>query len=318
MVVQLTSAKLCESPFTVVDWRTSAPSFRWRMARTMYERFTDRARKVMQLANQEAHRYNHESIDTEHVLLGMIKEGSGVATHALKSLDVDIHKIRVGVEKQMHSGVDRVTMGKLPLMPRAKLNHDYVGTEHILLGLMREQSGVASRVLLDFGMKLEVVRQEILNLLGPPTAEPTVPKAEIQDLPAELRQIVAELDIEIRRLTLEKEEALAGQDFEKYANFRDQVDRLKKQNKAVIRDWIVNRPVEASWLSWNGGLVTRTAQIISDNRRWEDLPILADFLEAAGCTDAEMLEHCRGGSAHTSHCWVLDVLLANVSGAADE
>ncbi len=144
----------------------------------MYERFTDRARKVMQLANQEAQRFNHEYIGTEHILLGLIKEGSGVAANVLKNLDVDLRKIRLEVEKLVQSGPDMVTMGKLPQTPRAKkvieysmeearnLNHNYVGTEHILLGLLREQEGVAAQVLMNLGLKLEDVREEVLNLLG--------------------------------------------------------------------------------------------------------------------------------------------------------
>ena len=144
----------------------------------MFERFTDRARKVMQLANQEAQRFNHEYIGTEHVLLGLIKEGSGVAANVLKNLDIDLRKIRMEVEKLVQSGPDMVTMGKLPQTPRAKkvieysmeearnLNHNYVGTEHILLGLLREQEGVAAQVLMNLGLKLEDVREEVLNLLG--------------------------------------------------------------------------------------------------------------------------------------------------------
>ncbi len=144
----------------------------------MFERFTDRARKVMALANQEAQRFNHEYIGTEHILLGLVKEGSGVGATVLKNLDVDIKKLRFGVEKLVKSGPDMVTMGKLPQTPRAKkvieyaieearsLNHNYVGTEHILLGLLRESEGIAAQVLMDLGLKLEDVRQEVLNLLG--------------------------------------------------------------------------------------------------------------------------------------------------------
>src|SRR5437868_2095544 len=146
----------------------------------MYERFTDRARKVMQLANQEAQRFNHEYIGTEHILLGLVKEGSGVAANVLKNLDIDLRKIRLEVEKivQTGPGSEMVTMGKLPQTPRAKkvieysieearnLNHNYVGTEHLLLGLLREQEGVAAQVLMNLGLKLGDVREEVLNLLG--------------------------------------------------------------------------------------------------------------------------------------------------------
>ncbi len=146
----------------------------------MYERFTDRARKVMQLANQEAQRFNHEYIGTEHVLLGLVKEGSGVAANVLKNLDIDLRKIRLEVEKivQHGPGGEQVVMGRLPHTPRAKkvieysveearnLSHNYVGTEHLLLGLLREQEGVAAQVLMNLGLKLEDVREEVLNLLG--------------------------------------------------------------------------------------------------------------------------------------------------------
>ena len=144
----------------------------------MFERFTDRARKVMALANQEAQRFNHEYIGTEHVLLGLVKEGSGVGANVLKNLDVDLRKVRLEVEKLVKSGPDMVTMGKLPQTPRAKkvieyaieearnLNHNYVGTEHLLLGLLREHEGVAAQVLMNLGLKLEEVREEVLNLLG--------------------------------------------------------------------------------------------------------------------------------------------------------
>ena len=150
----------------------------------MYERFTDRARKVMQLANQEAQRFNHEYIGTEHILLGLVKEGSGVAANVLKNLDVDLRKIRLEVEKIVQSGPDMVTMGKLPQTPRVRqilqyameeacsLDHRYVGTEHLLLGLLREQEGVAAQVLMNMGLKLEDVRGEIVRLLGMPAVPP--------------------------------------------------------------------------------------------------------------------------------------------------
>ena len=144
----------------------------------MFERFTDRARKVMALANQEAQRFNHEYIGTEHILLGLVKEGSGVGANVLKNLSVDLRKVRLEVEKLVKSGPDMVTMGKLPQTPRAKkviefaieeartLNHNYVGTEHLLLGLLREHEGVAAQVLMNLGLKLDEVREEVLDLLG--------------------------------------------------------------------------------------------------------------------------------------------------------
>ena len=146
--------------------------------RPLFNRFTDRARKVMALANQEAERFNHEHIGTEHILLGLIKEVSGVGATVLKHFEVDIKKLRLEVEKFHKSGPDMFTVGKLPQTPRAKrvieyaieearsFNHNYVGTEHILLGLLRQSKGIAAQVLKSLDLKLEDVRQEVLNLIG--------------------------------------------------------------------------------------------------------------------------------------------------------
>ncbi len=144
----------------------------------MFDRFTDRARKVMGLARQEAQRFNHDYIGTEHILLGLIQEGSGVAADVLKNLDVDPKKIRQEIEKLVSHGTTMVTMGQLPFTPRAKkvlelaleeasnLGHNYIGTEHLLLGLIREQEGIAAQVLQNLNVRLEDVREEVLELLG--------------------------------------------------------------------------------------------------------------------------------------------------------
>lgn len=165
----------------------------------MFERFTDRARKVMALANQEAQRLNHEYIGTEHILLGLVKEGTGVGATVLKQLDVDLRKVRMEVEKLVKSGPDMVTIGRLPQTPRAKkvieyaieearnLGHNYVGTEHLLLGLLREQDGVAAQVLMNLGLKLEEVRQEVLNLLGAGSSDEERPSHHIGQGPSSVR-----------------------------------------------------------------------------------------------------------------------------------
>jgi len=144
----------------------------------MHERFTDRARKVMQLANDEAQRFNHEYIGTEHILLGLVKEGSGVAANVLKNMGIDLQRVRDQVERIVQAGPDVDSEGKLPHTPRAKqviqyameearsLNHNYVGTEHLLLGLIQEGEGVASQVLQNLGVTLKDIREEVLNLLG--------------------------------------------------------------------------------------------------------------------------------------------------------
>jgi ATP-dependent Clp protease ATP-binding subunit ClpC len=144
----------------------------------MYERFTDGARRVMQLANQEAHCFNHENIGTEHLLLGLLKEGSGVAAKALKNLNITLNKSRQQVELVVAPGSGTVSAGERPPTIRAKkvieyaieealnLNHDYVGTEHLLLGLLCQEDGVAAQIIMNLGHRLEDVRTEVLTLLG--------------------------------------------------------------------------------------------------------------------------------------------------------
>ena len=166
----------------------------------MYERFTDRARKVMQLANQEAQRFNHDYIGTEHILLGLAKEGSGVAANVLKNLGVGLGRIREEVKNNLAPGRDMVLMGKLPQTPRAKkvieyavqearsLGHNYVGTEHLLLGLLCETKGAAHDVLLTLGLKHYHVRAGVLELLGQPKPNPSTPNQGV-----EVREVCAGL-----------------------------------------------------------------------------------------------------------------------------
>ncbi len=144
----------------------------------MFDRFTDRAKKVMSFARQEAMKFNHEYIGTEHILLGLVQEGSGVAANVLKNMTIDLEKIRHEVEKIVKTGPSMVTMGQLPFTPRAKkvlelsleeasqLSHNYIGTEHLLLGLIRENEGIAAQVLMNLGIKLDEVRDEVLEFLG--------------------------------------------------------------------------------------------------------------------------------------------------------
>jgi len=156
----------------------------------MFDKFTDRARKVMALAREEAKRFNHEYIGTEHILLGLVKEGSGVAANVLQNLDIDLKKIRMEVEKIVQAGPDLVSVGQLPFTPRVKkvleyameeaksMGHNYIGTEHQLLGLLREREGVAAQVLLNLGIKLEGVREEVIELLGAETTQGVKEKDE--------------------------------------------------------------------------------------------------------------------------------------------
>jgi ATP-dependent Clp protease ATP-binding subunit ClpC len=145
----------------------------------MFDRFTERARKVMSLARLEAQRFYHDYVGTEHILLALVKEGTGVAAVVLKKMGVELKEIRQEIEKTVERGPEPVNPNQqLPYTPRAKrvlelaleearsLGHHYIGTEHLLLGLLREQEGIAAQVLINLGLKLDEVREEIHNFLG--------------------------------------------------------------------------------------------------------------------------------------------------------
>ena len=150
----------------------------------MFDRFTDRARKVCSLARAEAERFNHDFIGTEHFLLGLSKEDSGVAANVLRNMGIDSGKARLDLEAMLKPGAPiDFSNRQLPFTPQAKkvlefaidearaFKHNYVGTEHLLLGLLREQEGLAAQVLTKHGVKLEDVRNKIREFLG--TIQPT-------------------------------------------------------------------------------------------------------------------------------------------------
>jgi len=236
----------------------------------MYEKFTDRARKVMQLANEEAHRFNHEYIGTEHILLALISEGSGVAANTLNNLDISLCKVRLEVEKIIQAG-PAMCVGALPQTPRAKkviqyaieearfLKCDYVGTEHLLLGVVREDEGVAAQVLMNLGLHLKTVRDEVIRILGhlPDWTDPGLvvdfvkhsdvvvleegnpmdPIAAIEHLPECARKIVAEFDSQVALLRIEKENAVVALDFESAASLRDLEYKLRKLRDEFLSHW---------------------------------------------------------------------------------
>jgi ATP-dependent Clp protease ATP-binding subunit ClpC len=144
----------------------------------MFDKFTERAKKVINLAREEAGRLGHDYIGTEHILLGLIREGGGVAAAVLENLGLDLERIKLEVEKSITMGGGTLTLGEVPFTPRAKrvlelaveeaqtLGHNYIGTEHLLLGLVREGEGVASKVLEQFNLRIDKAREMTIYLLG--------------------------------------------------------------------------------------------------------------------------------------------------------
>src|SRR5450631_2078469 len=174
------SASVCEcSPSLIlVKWHESRRTARLPSRKTM-NNFTPRAQQVLALARKEADRFNHNYVGTEHLLLGLIKLGQGVAVNVLQKMGLDLETVRMEVEKQVGSGPETKMVGNIPYTPRVKkvlalagkeakaLNHSYVGTEHILLGLLREGEGIAARVLKSLEVDPARTRNEVLKALDP-------------------------------------------------------------------------------------------------------------------------------------------------------
>jgi len=224
----------------------------------MFERFTDRARKVMQLAKDEARRLNHAQIEPEHILLGLVKEGSGVAANVLGDLGVDLKVLRREVEALVETGETAVEAGPLPLTPRAKncltaaleeakqLSHNYVGTEHLLLGLLHESAGAIVQVWTKLEVSIEHVREAVLKLLEPTSAKPEDPKAQTVKSPALVKifasvydesKPLTELAGLVLRLAKEKKDAVAAQNYEQAAQVRDRLNALNADLAQVLEKW---------------------------------------------------------------------------------
>lgn len=165
----------------------------------MFERFTDRARRAMTLASQESHRLGHDHIGTEHLLLGLLKEGEGTAAGTLRNHGVDLSRARQQVEQRSHGPSKQSSGSKLPYSDRYRqvidaaikeaegMSHNYVGTEHLLLALLQLKDGTAARVLADLGLKHDDVRNELLQLLGKnPTATQSLLDRAMKDLTLQL------------------------------------------------------------------------------------------------------------------------------------
>jgi Clp amino terminal domain, pathogenicity island component len=253
----------------------------------MFERFTDRARRVVVLAQEEARMLNHNYIGTEHILLGLIHEGEGVAAKALESLGISLEAVRQQVEEIIGQG-QQAPSGHIPFTPRAKkvlelslrealqLGHNYIGTEHILLGLIREGEGVAAQVLVRLGADLNRVRQQVIQLLhGYQGKEPTAagaalgPRAtgalerfRLAALQARIRAIEARLpviehrvgtgpdtgvlDRQIEEANRGREAAADVQEYELAASLRDQGKQLLAEKAARQEEWSAAHPDLAS------------------------------------------------------------------------
>ena len=240
----------------------------------MFERFTDRARRVVVLAQEEARMLNHDYVGTEHILLGLVREGGGVAAQALESLGITEESARQQVEEIAGPGQPGPQRGHLPLTPRAKkilqlsmreaiaLGHAYIGTEHILLGLVREDDGVAVRVLNNLGVDPNRVRQQVIRLVSARRVqeEPGTGRSAgrgkrklLSELRGHLDSLdwrlsvleqrvgtapdLAQLDQEITQVRSDKESAIDAQEFEHAAVLRDREQQLVDDKAAHLQEW---------------------------------------------------------------------------------
>ncbi len=235
----------------------------------MFERFTERARRVVVLAQEEARMLNHNYIGTEHILLGLIHEGTGVAARALESLGISLQAVRQQVEEIIGQG-QQAPSGHIPFTPRAKkvlelslreakqLGRDYISTEHILLGLVREGDGVAAQVLVKLGADMNRTRQQVIQLLHDHQGEEAAPagigegsrlSADISQVESLDRRLAAierwvgmragldDLDQEIARVRQEKEAAIDRQDYAAAAALRDQEKQLMTARAGRDKEW---------------------------------------------------------------------------------
>jgi len=242
----------------------------------MFERFTDRARRVVVLAQEEARMLHHNYIGTEHILLGLIHEGEGVAAKALESLGISLDAVRQQVEEIIGQG-QQAPSGHIPFTPRAKkvleltrreaeqLGHNYIGTEHILLGLIREGNGVAAQVLVMLGADLNRVRLTVIQLLhGHPAREPVPTRSAAQELrlppglQARLDEVeqrlaaieqrlgtgpdTSDLDEQIAQVGREKESAIDARDYEQAASLRGREKELLASKAARQEQWAAGHP----------------------------------------------------------------------------
>jgi ATP-dependent Clp protease ATP-binding subunit ClpA len=234
----------------------------------MFERFTNQARRVVVRANEEARMLNHNYLGTEHILLGLIHEGEGVGARALESLGISLKAVRQQVEEISGRGQQTPT-GSIPFTARAKkvmelarreslqLGHHYIGTEHILLGLIREGEGVAAQVLVKLGADLNRVRQLITGMEPEPTPVPweraVLPRVEARLEAFEMRLAAIEqrvgsgpdtndLDEQIKRVRAERQAAAGAQEYEQAASLRDQEKQLIAGKAARQEDWAAEYP----------------------------------------------------------------------------
>ena len=211
----------------------------------MFERFTERARQVIVLAQGEARLLKHNYIGTEHELLGLIREEQGLAAQALASLGVTLEDVRSHVVRIVGLG-EEVATGEIPFTPRAKrvlelslreaisLGHDYIGTEHILLGLVREGDGVANHILLDLGAGPEDLQSVVMQLLTDPALLPQEQPLEIELTSPPLAQ---EFLDELAALADERDRAIEQQNFDEAQQLRNRERRLTSIASELQRAW---------------------------------------------------------------------------------
>src|SRR5438067_6983894 len=191
-----------------------------------FDKFTERARKVLSLAQEEAQRFQHNYIGTEHLLLGLVREGEGVAAKVLSNLGVELNKVRSAVEFIIGRG-DRIVLGEIALTPRAKkvielavdearrMNHHYIGTEHLLLGLVREGEGIAAGVLESLGVNLEKVRTQTILVLSQSGVLPNIKEPRTELVPQLMIELLKEAHNVLASVMQEKEQALQEKEYER-------------------------------------------------------------------------------------------------------
>ena len=214
----------------------------------MFERFTDRARRVIVLAQEQARLLNHNYLGTEHLLLGLVAEDQGVAAKALESLGIRLEAVRSQVEEIIGQG-QWAPSGQIPFTPRAKkvlelslreakqLDHKYIGTEHILIGLIRESEGVAAQVLVKLGADLSRVRQQVIQVLSASAAGSKEAGVRTRWVRMRVPDDLREAEEQLAQVREQKEAAIDAEEFDRAAALRDAEKQLLTRLAEREREW---------------------------------------------------------------------------------
>jgi ATP-dependent Clp protease ATP-binding subunit ClpA len=285
--------------------------------RERFDKFTERARKVLSYAQEEAQRFQHNYIGTEHLLLGLVREGEGVAAKVLNNLGVELYKVREAVEFIIGRG-DRIVLGEIGLTPRAKkvielavdearrLNHHYIGTEHLLLGLVREGEGIAAGVLESLGVNLEKVRTHTIQVLSSSGVSQRVQEPPTGLAPQLMIELLREAQNVVASILQEKELALQQKEYERAAELGKREKNLRESILKLETFWHLQP-------RYGQKNYTQSENYIVENENFDILTVQLLRVLSRSNEEAQLFKHNYIGTEH-----LLLALIHESKGVASE